>query len=662
MVGPWFLSAIIFPMDHRTTLSSDIYVHGGNVHQAAHERGCDPRDILDFSANINPLGPPQWLRPVISRALTLARHYPEPRAQTLCTLAAAQQNRNTAEVVAGNGSSELLYALPRIAQKMGLQRAVLPVPCYGDYFQACAVAGLEVETLALSPEAEFALDWEQLAESLEQPALVILGQPGNPAGMLLDPEGILSIAERHSQSLFVIDEAFADFISGLKRLSQVPRPNIFVLHSLTKFYALPGLRLGLGYGPAHLCAEIHSLLPDWTVNSLALAVGERALQDRDFAMQSVQAITKLRGQLYYGLHNLGLEVWPGQANYVLCRCAQMTASVLQAKLLQHKILIRDCANYPGLDPYFFRVAVRLPEENSALLEAVERILSPRIRPSRASSKTPAIMIQGLSSSAGKSVLTAALCRIFFQDGLCPVPFKAQNMSQHSFITQSGGQIGAAQAVQARACGITPDERMNPVLLKPRSFTGSQVIVLGQPKADMDVQQYITYKKEVFKTITQAYDELASTAQVMVLEGAGSPGEVNLKAHDVVNMAMARHAGAKVLLVGDIDRGGVFASLVGTMEVLEEWERSLVKGFIINRFRGHEQLLGPAMDYVLEHTGVPTLGVIPYIQNLGLPEEDSLGQRTECTMEKAHDLDAALDSLAQVVRARLNMEYIYRLLG
>jgi cobyric acid synthase CobQ len=165
--------------------------------------------------------------------------------------------------------------------------------------------------------------------------------------------------------------------------------------------------------------------------------------------------------------------------------------------------------------------------------------------------------------------------------------------------------------------------MNPVLLKPNSETGSQVIVLGRPVGNMGVGQYIRYKPQIFETITKAYDELAAASQVMVLEGAGSPAEVNLKSHDVVNMRMARHAGARVLLAGDIDRGGVFASFVGTMEVMEEWERALVAGFIVNRFRGKQELLGDAIDYVRRFTGVETFGVVPYLHSLGLPEEDSV---------------------------------------
>lgn len=626
--------------------------HGGDIRAAAQALGCAPEEILDFSANINPLGPPAWLRPVVARALTGAAHYPEPRADSLRRAAAERFGLDMSEVVAGNGSSELLFALPRVAWARGLRRAVLPVPCYGDYGRACTVAGLAVETLTLGPEAGFALDWDTLAARLREPALVILGQPGNPAGNLLDPAQILALAENHGDSFFLVDEAFADFIPELDRLGRTLRPNLFVLHSLTKFYALPGLRLGLGYGPAEVCAAVADLLPDWSVNTLAQAVGEAALADRDYAARTVAAVVELRAGLHAGLEELGLRVWPGSANYLLCRHATMAAAELRARLRERRILIRDCANYAGLDPHYFRVAVRSAMDNARLLAALAEVLAPaRPRPVQLHAsqvrRTPAIMLQGLSSNAGKSVLTAALCRIFLQDGLSVAPFKAQNMSLNSFVTKNGGEMGRAQVLQAQACRLEPDVRMNPVLLKPNSATGSQVIVLGRPVANMSVGQYIRYKPEVFSTITQAYDELAASTQVMVLEGAGSPAEVNLKAHDVVNMAMARHAQARVLLAGDIDRGGVFASFVGTMEVMEEWERAMVAGFVINRFRGKQDLLGDAIDYVRRFTGVDTLGVVPYLTNLGLPEEDSVSFKEARTARGSGELVIAAVDLPHI---------------
>jgi len=238
-------------------------------------------------------------------------------------------------------------------------------------------------------------------------------------------------------------------------------------------------------------------------------------------------------------------------------------------------------------------------------------------------KTPALMFQGTSSNAGKSILTAALCRILLQDGLRVAPFKAQNMSLNSFVTRDGLEMGRAQVVQAQACRLDPDVRMNPILLKPSGDSGCQIIVNGRPVANMSVKEYGGYKQMVWQKVCAAYDSLAADYDALVLEGAGSPAEVNLRRNDIVNMRMAEYAAAPVLLVGDIDRGGVFASLVGTMVLLSEEERRLVAGFIINKFRGDESLLVDAFPYMKEHTGKQVLGTIPHIRDLGLPEEDSV---------------------------------------
>ena len=236
---------------------------------------------------------------------------------------------------------------------------------------------------------------------------------------------------------------------------------------------------------------------------------------------------------------------------------------------------------------------------------------------------PALMVQGTCSNAGKSLLAAALCRLLARRGLRVAPFKAQNMALNSFVTSDGKEMGRAQVLQAAACGLAPDVRMNPVLLKPTSNTGSQVIVLGEPVGQMRVGEYLRYKPTAWKAVRKAYDSLAAGMDVMVLEGAGSPAEINLKAHDIVNMRMARHAGALVALVADIDRGGAFAALAGTMALLTRAERSRVGGFILNKFRGDASLLDPALSMLQRRTGKPFWGVVPMLENLRLPEEDSV---------------------------------------
>lgn len=236
-----------------------------------------------------------------------------------------------------------------------------------------------------------------------------------------------------------------------------------------------------------------------------------------------------------------------------------------------------------------------------------------------------IMVQGTASNAGKSVLTAALCRILRQDGYRVAPFKAQNMALNSFITADGLEIGRAQAMQAEAAGILPDSRMNPVLLKPTSDQGSQLIVNGRVRGNRTAQEFYRDKAALRPLILEAFQSLAAEHDVIVLEGAGSPAEINLKADDLVNMGMAEMARAPVLLVGDIDRGGVFASLYGTLALLTERERSLVRGLIINKFRGDVDILRPGLNEIERLTKKPVLGVVPYTP-LNLDEEDSLSDK------------------------------------
>ena len=238
-------------------------------------------------------------------------------------------------------------------------------------------------------------------------------------------------------------------------------------------------------------------------------------------------------------------------------------------------------------------------------------------------RVPALMVQGTSSDAGKSLIAAALCRLFARRGLKVAPFKAQNMALNSFVTLAGEEMGRAQALQAAACGLEPDARMNPVLLKPTSDQGSQVIVLGRPVGMMRVREYMAYKRRAWRAVCRAWAELSSGRDIMVLEGAGSPAEINLRKHDIVNMRMAAHAGAKVLLVADIDRGGAFAALAGTMSLLGRADRGRVAGFALNRFRGDAGLLAPALEAVSRRTRRPFFGVIPRIPDLRLPEEDSV---------------------------------------
>ena len=233
-----------------------------------------------------------------------------------------------------------------------------------------------------------------------------------------------------------------------------------------------------------------------------------------------------------------------------------------------------------------------------------------------------LMICGTGSHVGKSVITAGLCRIFRQDGFRVVPFKSQNMSLNSFVTEDGAEMGRAQVVQAECAGLTPHVDMNPILLKPASDVGVQVIISGKPVGNMDAKEYGSYRSTAFGTAKEAFTRLDNAYDIVVMEGAGSPAEVNLE-NDIVNLQMASFARAPVILVGDIDYGGVFAWIVGTLEIISDEQRQQIKGFIINKFRGDFDILKPGLDFLEKRMSRPVLGVVPFFRDIKIEEEDSV---------------------------------------
>ncbi len=244
-----------------------------------------------------------------------------------------------------------------------------------------------------------------------------------------------------------------------------------------------------------------------------------------------------------------------------------------------------------------------------------------VAPSAMSAKV--LMVQGTMSSAGKSLMVAALCRIFKQDGWRVAPFKAQNMALNSFATRDGREVGRAQAMQAQAAGVDVTVEMNPVLIKPEADAFAQIVVMGKPWARLPAGEYMRRRSELWTIVTDALDSLRAEYDIIVIEGAGSPAELNLRRGDLVNMAIAEYAAAPVLLVGDIDRGGIFAQLIGTHMLLEEKERALIKGFIVNKFRGEPRLFEDGVKILEERSGVPVLGVMPFVRDLRIADEDSV---------------------------------------
>ncbi|QUH21597.1 cobyric acid synthase [Alkaliphilus sp. B6464] len=282
------------------------------------------------------------------------------------------------------------------------------------------------------------------------------------------------------------------------------------------------------------------------------------------------------------------------------------------------------------------------------------------------------MLQGTSSSVGKTILTAALCRIFKQDGFSVAPFKSQNMTSNSFITKDGKEIAGSQAIQAEAAGIEVTVEMNPILLKPTSDRKSQVIINGVLTSNMPASLYQEKKIELKKVIKNAYDVLSSKFDILVIEGAGSPAEINLSKNDIVNMGLANLVDAPVILIGDIDRGGIFASIYGTIMLLNEEERNRIKGFIINKFRGDLEILKPGIKMLEDLVNKPCLGVIPYFE-INIEDEDSLVDPEEAGRRKdikekssAEDYkkikELEYDKLATTVRENIDIENIRSIMG
>jgi len=275
-----------------------------------------------------------------------------------------------------------------------------------------------------------------------------------------------------------------------------------------------------------------------------------------------------------------------------------------------------------------------------------------------------IMIQGTTSSAGKSMTAMALCRIFTEDGYNVYPFKSQNMSREYSFTPEGKKISVAQAIQAVAAGKKPQVNMNPILLVPDTNTGSQVIVQGQEMGLMEAREYFNYRKTLKKSIMETYEKIQNENDIVVIEGAGSPAEINLRQDDIVNMGMAEMADAPVLLVTDIDRGGAFAALYGTVMLLEPEERNRIKGMIINKFRGDKTLLDPGIEMIQDKLGIPVVGVVPYTV-MDIADEDSIiegKEKSEFDIEDIERLESEIDRFSQVVRESLDMDYIYSLVG
>lgn len=593
-------------------------LHGGNIEHFKEERGCD--EIFDFSANINPLGFPEWVRPFLGSLVSNLLHYPDHRYRKALLALSSYYKLRSEQFVLCNGIAEAISLLPHVFK---IKKMALISPGFSQYERVFKRDSIEIHEVFFEDET-FSFPEKKILQELNLGIdLLIINSPHNPTGKIIPKKKILDLASQFQDTIFIIDEAFLDF-SNEETMIGCNLSNVVVFKSLTKILAVPGMRLGFIFGSDPIISQFKNAFPYWNVNIFASSLIEELYKNNpeEFFFKTRSELILLKNFFKERIKDFPLKVIESDANFYLVECLNKDAKKLsEVLLLEHGIALRTTTSFSGLDDSrFVRIAIRPIEEQEKLFQAMNEFYKRGIHKKK--NRTPALMIQGTTSNAGKSLLCTAFCRIFYQDGLIVNPFKSQNMALNSYVTFEGGEIGRAQAVQAQAAKVAPSVLMNPILLKPNSDIGSQVILHGKPVAHMNFKEYFQIKPKFFEEVKKSYDEISSHSQIMVIEGAGSPAEVNLKSNDLVNMNMARYAKANVYIAADIDRGGMFASFMGTMNTFEEWERRLVKGFIINRFRGDSSLLKSGIEYLEKYQGVPTVGCIPHIEHR-IPEEDCI---------------------------------------
>jgi len=568
-------------------------IHGGNFSAVSTALNIPqlPELIYDFSVNINPFGMPLAVeRAIAGMSSADYSNYPEPYANSANKALAKAHGISPASTLTGNGSTELFSW---IVQTIKPKVAHCIAPCYTGYSEVCNTAGIPlIPAIFAKPENNFAIELNKI--NFTDIKLIFIASPNNPTGVTIPKQKILSTAIKNPDTFFIVDESFIDFLPEEKSLfyeKQLPE-NIAIVKSLTKFFAIAGIRLGIIHAAPRTIAKFAKKHLPWSVNSIAQKIAHTLYSDKNYICETRKNICELRKNLSAKLVKFDeLKIYPGYANFILCQITSDTiVQTLQKKLIQKAIMIRNCTEITGLNNSFFRIAVKNKNDNDLLINTLNNILTTSpVKKIHTCKKNP-IMIVGTTSDAGKSIVTTALCRYYSKKGIKVAPFKAQNMSLNSFVTKEGGEMGRAQVVQAEAAGIQPHTDMNPVLLKPTGNAGSQLILNGKPLCNVTARSYYEEKCELRKDAQAAYDRLASRFQMIIIEGAGSPAEINLQKQDFVNMAMAQYANATTILVADINPGGVFASIYGTVKLIPQNYRKFLSGIIINKFRGDVSLL------------------------------------------------------------------------
>ena len=632
-----------------TNFKNNHALHGNETMQLLEYYKCTRpvKNIIDFSSNINANGPFTGLLTELNRHLKCIATYPQEHQY-------AQLRENLAQIeellpnhiVLGNGANQLIYYAVVLARELGIKRALIPMPSYSEYEYASQIYKMQIERFTV-----FSLfnqsNEKSMKNLLHTPSIVFLANPNNPTGESINTAHIYECLEQYKDSFFVIDESFVDFRPENSFLTNAIKEklpdNLILIKSFTKFYGVPGLRLAYAIASEKISRDLHSYLPTWSVGTLPLAAGlyiSKAQQNRDMAWldynQKSRAHSHKWNQLFCERLNISskLECFPSQANFHLLHFSHLTNQEwggyqIGRKLAQdYGIVIRPCFNFHGLDENIARIAIRNDKMNEHLIECIHELLqekSPQktiVSKHKKKLRIPRLMFQGTGSNVGKTMFVAAFVRHLTNEGFRVAPFKAQNMSLNSYVSYKGEEMAVAQMIQARAARISPDARMNPILLKPTSNQSSKVIVLGNCTHTMNAKEYEKYKMSLFSQVIQTYRSLEEEFDFIVIEGAGSPAEVNLMQTDLGNMQLAKAVDSPVILIGDIDKGGVFAALLGTLHIFNEEERKLVMGYVINKFRGDPSLLESAFEYIKDRSSKEHLGTVPYT-NIELPQEDSV---------------------------------------
>ncbi len=601
--------------------------HGGRLREARAKFG--DLAFLDFSVNTNAFWHPPAMLPAVplSEAIT---HYPEADAHSVGTLLSDVYEVPVEQLLPTAGAIEGLYLATRL---FAGKRALLLVPCFADYARACAAAGLETETHSLLPDPPDLATFVELSQKAD---VVVLGNPNNPTGRLVSglDEIIAHPALAHVH--WIVDEAFIEVVEGADRHSLLAKisaySNVLVLRALTKSWSVPGLRIGfLATANVAWMAKLREMQPPWPLSGIAEAWAKAHLNRSTLSAvrKSLESLAHERERLSLALAALpGLAVLPSDANFLMVHAPAKDTAALADALGRKGILIRVCNDFQGISATeYFRVAVRASKENDRLVDALEGVLRGDFRKGkpRRQKTMRTISVLGTSSNSGKSWVATALCAWLRRRGVRVAPFKAQNMSNNSAVTFDGGEIGRAQAVQAEACGLAPSVRMNPILLKPSGKTGSQLVVLGQARGHLKAHDYYQSIESLWPVVTESLEYWHSRCDALILEGAGSPVELNLMRRDLVNLRPACYLDGRWVLVADIERGGVFAQAAGTWSLIPAADRVRCSGLIVNKFRGDLSLFADAGEYFAPHFGAPFLGTLPYVGYLQPENEDSLSE-------------------------------------